>query len=187
VSANAFTAVVEAMQALLKNRSGLQDVFVGPLDDSGAREADLVLFLYRITVDAELRNVGHELPATQGANAAANLIEGAMPLQLHFLLTAGNRDTGGELAALGKLGRAIQIFNDTSVISGPSLGPDPVHISFDPLSSEELSRIWSLFPTVNFRTSVAYLATPVWIDPASMEEPAPRVVDDRHGYRARAL
>lgn len=170
------------MQALLKNRCGLQDVFVGPLDDSGAKEADLVLFLYRITVDADLRNVGHERPPAPGATTAATLIEGALPLQLHFLLTAGNRDTGGELAALGKLGRAMQTLNDNPVLSNASLGPDPVHISLDSLSSEELSRIWSLFPTVNFRTSVAYLATPVWIDPAIVEAPAPRVIDDRHGY-----
>ena len=41
----------------------------------------------------------------------------------------------------------------------------PVRVSLDPVSTEEMSRIWTLFPTANYRTSVAYVASPVWIDP----------------------
>ena len=40
-----------------------------------------------------------------------------------------------------------------------------MQVSLEPLSTEEMSRIWTLFPTANYRTSVAYIASPVWIDP----------------------
>jgi hypothetical protein len=47
------------------------------------------------------------------------------------------------------------------------------------LSTDDSSRIWALFPTANYRTSVAYLASPVWIDPPTPEATAGPVVDDR--------
>ena len=37
-------------------------------------------------------------------------------------------------------------------------------VTLEPLSTEEASRVWTLFPAVNYRTSVGYIATPVWID-----------------------
>lgn len=51
-------------------------------------------------------------------------------------------------------------------------------MTLEPLTTEEASRIWALFPTANYRTSVVYLATPVWIDPLLPEiVGAPVVVD----------
>lgn len=184
MSAEAIRSASEAIKGLLTGRIPNAVVFVGALDDEGARQADLVLFLYRLGVDADLRNVGHHLFPSD-LTAPATPAEGALPLQLHFLLTAGNRNTGGELDALGTLGLAIQTLNDTPVLTGVSLGPDPVRITFDPVSSEELSRIWSLFPTANFRTSVSYLVSPVWVDPAKERPLAPPVVHEL--YRARSV
>ena len=40
------------------------------------------------------------------------------------------------------------------------MSQETVHVSLEPLTTEETSRIWALFPTANYRTSVAYLATP---------------------------
>ena len=45
--------------------------------------------------------------------------------------------------------------------------------------SDEISRVWNLFPTANYRTSVAYVASPVWIDPALPWSVAGPVVEDR--------
>ncbi|WP_374476775.1 DUF4255 domain-containing protein [Zoogloea sp.] len=184
MSADALRSASGAIKRLLTGRIPNANVFVGALDDEDARQADLVLFLYRLGVDADLRNVGHDLPPND-LTAPSTPTEGALPLQLHFLLTAGNRNTGSELEALGKLGLAIQTLNDTPVLTGASLGPDPVRITFDPVSSEELSRIWSLFPTANFRTSVSYLVSPVWVDPAEERPLAPPVVHER--YHARSV
>jgi hypothetical protein len=55
-------------------------------------------------------------------------------------------------------------------LTGAAVSQDVVRVTLEPLTTEEASRIWALFPTANYRTSVAYLATPVWIDP---QEPAP--------------
>jgi len=63
-------------------------------------------------------------------------------------------------------------------LTGPPLGYETVHLSIEPLSTEEASRIWQLFPTANYRTSVAYLATPVWIDPPVPPAGARPVVQD---------
>jgi hypothetical protein len=43
-----------------------------------------------------------------------------------------------------------------------------------------MSRIWTLFPTANYRTSVVYLATPVWIDPAHIAATGAPVVEEPH-------
>ena len=54
---------------------------------------------------------------------------------------------------------------------------EPVHVSLEPLTAEESSRSWALFPTANYRTSIAYLATPVWIDPPPESVAVPVVQD----------
>ena len=64
-------------------------------------------------------------------------------------------------------------------LTGPAVGYETVHVSLDPLTTEETSRIWALYPSANYRTSVAYLATPVWIDPASPDAAGPPVVQDQ--------
>jgi hypothetical protein len=72
--------------------------------------------------------------------------------------------------------RALQVEPE---LSGPSVAYETVRVSLEPLTTEEASRIWALFPTANYRTSVAYLATPVWIDPPTEAPTAPPVVEDQ--------
>jgi hypothetical protein len=64
-------------------------------------------------------------------------------------------------------------------LTGPTINNQAVHVSLEPLTTEESSRIWALFPTANYRTTVAYLATPVWIDPDLPTIPAEPVVQDQ--------
>ena len=66
---------------------------------------------------------------------------------------------------LETLGAAMQALQIDPELTGPGVGYETVHVSLDPLTTEETSRIWALFPTANYRTSVAYIASPVWIDP----------------------
>jgi hypothetical protein len=142
------------------------NVYVGPLDDAQATNADLVLFLYRICPTADLRNDVRRLPSPI-PDGPPRIIEGAIPLTLHYMLTAPTY--GGtavdDLRALHALGRAIQVLNDEPELSGVAVDGETVRISFDPLNNEEMGRIWTLFPAINYRTSVAYVVTPVWIDP----------------------
>ncbi len=152
-------------------------VFVGPLDDPDAHTSSLVLFLYRMTPNASLRNREHRIPSSNPPPPMI-VFRDSTPLDLYFLLTVGTR-AGSEEPLLRVLGFAIQALQGDPDLVGAPVGHETIHLSLEPLTTEEVSRIWALFPTVNYRTSVAYLATPVWIDPPTVAVPPARVVHDR--------
>jgi hypothetical protein len=160
------------------------DVYVGPLDDAEAQDAAAVLFLYRVVANADLRSAEHRVPAPDPAQPAI-VHQGALPLDLYYLFTAGTSQTGGELKALRVLGCAMQRLNDQPQLVGLGVGGDTVRVTLEPVTSEEMSRIWTLFPTANFRTSVVYVVSPVWIDPAIARTVGPPVISEPH--RARHL
>jgi len=182
MDARAILRVSEQIQ--LRLRAALDDaqlpsnVYVGPLDDEQAANADLVLFLFRICPSAEQRNEVRHLPGLT-PDAPTRVIEGALPLTLHYILSAPTY--GGtpidDMRALHALGRAIQVLNDQPDLSGSAVDDETVHISLDPLSNEEMGRIWTLFPAANYRTSVVYVVTPVWIDPALPRTSGAPVID----------
>lgn len=151
-------------------------VFVGPLDDADASGAALILFLYRIVPNATLRNREHRVPSSI---APPPVFQNALPLDLYFLVTVGTMPGSSEEIPLRALGFAIQAIQADPDLTGPGVSQETVHVTLEPLSTEEASRIWALFPTANYRTSIAYLATPVWIDPPEPEPIAVPVVDDR--------
>jgi hypothetical protein len=175
MDANAIRIVTKALQDLLTPIVG--DVYVGPLDDPNAAGAKAMLFLYRVAVNADLRSSPHVVATP---TSPPIVYENSLPLDLHYLVTAGTAQTGGELDALRVLGLMMQTLNATPNLVGlPVLG-ETVRLSLDPVGSEEMSRIWTLFPTANYRTSVVYVATPVWIDPAVVRAPGPPVVEEPH-------
>ena len=151
-------------------------VFVGPLDDAEASGAALVLFLYRIVPNASLRNREHRLPSNVAPPA---VYQNSLPLDLFYLMTVGTTSEANEETPLRSLGYAIQAIHAAPDLTGADVGQETVHVTLEPLSTEEASRIWALFPTANYRTSVAYLATPVWLDPPDVPPPAAPVVDER--------
>ncbi|MDX6443408.1 MAG: hypothetical protein QOH71_482 [Blastocatellia bacterium] len=151
-------------------------VFVGPLDDAEASGAALVLFLYRIVANANLRNREHRPPSSV---VPPIVHQNSLPLDLYYLITVGTTSEATEETPLRWLGYAIQAIQAVPDLVGPDVGQETVHVTLEPLSTEEASRIWALFPTANYRTSVAYLATPVWIDPPDLPIVAGPVVDDR--------
>ena len=185
----AIELVSRAFEASLKAAfvsAGIPDeVYVGPLDDPGARGASAVLFLYRVAVNADLRSAEHRVPGAAPTDPPT-VFEGALPLDLYYLLTAPSQDgEEDQFRALRVLGCAMQALNDEPTLVGLPVRGDTVRLTLDPISSEEMSRIWTLFPVVNFRTSVVYLASPVWIDPTRARVTGPPVVQERH--RAGAL
>jgi len=150
-------------------------VFVGPLDDPDATNAALILFLYRIVPNSSLRNREH---VVTGAPPPV-IYRNALPLDLYFLVTVGTKPGSSEETLLKALGFAMQEMQGDPELTGPVVKHQAVHVSLEPLSTEEASRIWALFPTANYRTSIAYLATPVWIDPPEPEPLAARVTEDQ--------
>jgi hypothetical protein len=182
VSADAILQVTNALrsrlEAALVKSTVPGTVFVGPLDDADASGAALILFLYRITPNASLRNREHRVPSNV-APLPALVFRNSLPLDLYFLVTVGTTQGPSEETLLKALGFAIQELQVDPELTGTALNHQTVHVSLEPLTTEEASRIWALFPTANYRTSIAYLATPVWIDPPSALTEAAPVIDDR--------
>lgn len=175
MDAGAIQNVTVAIQQRLVGVVG-EKVFVGPLHDEGAKDARLVLFLYRVVPNADLRNTPHVLPDPTRPEGRV-VHDNAVALDLHYVLTAGGQQDGGEVESLARLGLAMQALNDRPVLGGTDLRHETVRLTVYPGSSDELGRVWALFPDQNYRTSVLYLATPVWIDPAWPAEEAPPVVE----------
>ena len=182
MSAEAIYRVTNALRACLQRALDDADdpgsVFIGPLDDPDAQGASLVLFLYRMTPNPSLRNSGHRV-ASELPDAAPIAYLDALPLDLYYLVTVGTRLGTGEEPLLRVLGYAIRALNDDPVITGEAVAQELVRVSMEALTTEEISRIWALFPTVNYRTSVAYLVSPVWIDPARSPTPPRAVLHDQ--------
>ncbi|NJO35839.1 MAG: DUF4255 domain-containing protein [Rhodospirillales bacterium] len=190
-----FEAIFQVTQALQeKLRQALDDagdpgkVFIGPLDDPDAKDAALILFLYRIMPNASLRNREHRVPSDNPPPPVL-IFTNSLPLDLHYLVTVGTRAGSSEEPLLKTLGLAMQALNAEPDLAGAKVGHETVHISLEPLSTEEMSRVWTLFPTANYRTSIGYMATPVWVDPKEPLSAAARVLEDnlRGGQKAREL
>jgi hypothetical protein len=180
VNGDGILRVTEVLRDRLKQALVLSGVpgtvFVGPLDDADASGAALILFLYRIVPNATLRNREHRVPSS---SVPPPVFQNALPLDLFFLVTVGTMPGSSEETPLRALGFAIQALQADPDLTGAGVGQETVHVTLEPLSTEETSRIWALFPTVNYRTSIAYLATPVWIDPRQPEPIAEPVVDNQ--------
>lgn len=180
-------ALEERLERALANSGVPGTVFVGPLDDADASGAALILFLYRIVPNGNLRNHEHRVSSSNALQV--EVFHNALPLDLYFLITVGTTPGSSEETLLRALGFAIQELHSAPDLTGPGLNQETVRVSLEPLTTEEASRIWALFPVVNYRTSVAYLATPVWIDPPTPESMAAPVVEDQllAGPKAKAV
>jgi uncharacterized protein DUF4255 len=151
----------------------------------------LTLFLYRVVENPELKNANRLL---RPANGNGGFIEQPPPLtlDLYYLLTA--YALADPLQAHGALSRAMRVFYDNGILHGSLLHTDNpgtgltedsvLRITLDPLTMEEMSRIWGVFPDTPYEISVAYLVTPVPIESARTEPRAP-VVDQIHEHGQR--
>jgi len=163
------------LETALINSTVPGTVFVGPLDDLDASGAALILFLYRIVPNPSLRNREHSVVSSTPPPPAV-VFRNSLPLDLYFLVTVGTLPGSSEETLLRALGFAMQEMQaDPDLI----IKNQTVHVTLEPLSTEDASRIWTLFPTANYRTSIAYLATPVWIDPQHEPSLAASVIEDR--------
>jgi hypothetical protein len=188
---NAILRVTEAMRGRLQialAASGIPGtVFVGPLDDADASGAALILFLYKIVPNPSLRNREHRVVSS--GTPPVQVFQNALPLDLFYLVTVGTKPGASEETPLQALGFVMQALNTAPELTGAVIDHETVRVTLEPLATEEASRIWALFPTTNYRTSIAYLASPVWIDPELPALVAAPVVDDEllAGIRAEAV
>lgn len=166
MKADAIRKVTVALKQRLDTALNGPKVFVGPLDDADSSGAPLILFPYRVVPNASLRNREHRVPSVDASNV--EIFRNSLPLDLHYLLTVGTTPDAPEDALLWSLGLALQTLQASPDLTGPAIDHETVRVTLEPLTTEEMSRIWALFPTANYRTSVTLLATPVWIDPVAV-------------------
>jgi len=170
----AMAAVSSTLKNLLLDRmeDAPGNITLAPPDVAiqGATARRLNLYLFQITENASLKN--QEIPG-QGNPGAYG--QPPLSLNLHYLMTAyADSDTAqdSDLAAQLVLCDAMRVFHDYAIIppdlaklSDPAqtiLDPDlvgeyeRVKITLQPVSIEEISKIWTAMPHAHFRRSVLY-------------------------------
>jgi hypothetical protein len=156
----------------------------------------LTLFLYKVTESPDLKNAAQQV--IRQANGQVVQRPAPLSLDTYYLLTAHAGDPPDQLAAHRALSRAMRVFYDNGILQGSQLRADDpstgltensvLRITLNPISMEDMTRIWSVFPDVPYEISVSYLVTPVEIDSTREVTGAP-VVDQIHeqGPREAAL
>lgn len=133
-------------------------------DDSGSSNK-ISLFLYQISENPHLRNKEFD---NVNDSQPGDL---PMILDLLYLVTPYSDDKTQEKYILGK---AMQIFHDNPVLCGTVLqgslaGKDEeLRLLFNPLSLDDMTKIWSAFQDVAYKLSAGYMVTPVKIDSTRM-------------------
>ena len=175
----AIAAATATLRSLLIRGLGNSEVTVKPLDIArkGVTGNQINLFLYQTSIHAAWRNQPIPNQARSGENGQPPL-----PLCLYYLVTAfGEGDD--ETKALQLLGKAMSVFHDHPLlgedeirqatqtdVSGSDLHEqiERVRIEPQPLSLEEVSKLWAAFQTP-YRITSAYKACVVLIE--SMRPP----------------
>jgi hypothetical protein len=136
----------------------------------------LNLFLYQVTPNGAWRNM--DLPFRGGDGELTN--RPLLALNLHYLLTAyGQGDDAIDAQHL--LGHAMSLVHDDSVLTREQIRAaivaqpatdqsdladqiELVKLCPQPLTLEDVSKLWSTFQTTSYRLSVAYEASVVLIE-----------------------
>ncbi|NTU41460.1 MAG: DUF4255 domain-containing protein [Nitrospirales bacterium] len=129
--------------------------------DDGGSQNKVSLFLYQILEEPYRRNQ-EPLRVDDSSISAPPLV-----LELLYLVTPYSDDKTQEKYILGKV---MQIFYDNAVLSGTALQgslagtPEEMRLLFNPLSLDDMTKIWTAFQDVAYRLSTSYMVTPVRID-----------------------
>ena len=172
---------------LLKTQIGDPNLKIALASPKVPGNNDLTLFLYKLTPNADLNNADRRLvPRPDGTLAAERA---SLVLDAYYMLTAHASDPTRLGDAHRALSLAMRVFHDNGTVSGSLLrAADPSHgltansllrITLNPITMEDMTRIWSVFPDTPYEISVTYLVTPVEIESALEVFGAP-VVDHVH-------
>jgi hypothetical protein len=131
------------------------------IKDDGGTANTISLFLYQILENPHMNN-------EEGIRVNDSQLQ--MPplvLDLFYLVIPYSEDKTQEKYILGKV---MQIFYDHAMLAGTVLqgslsgSDEELRLVAQPLSLDDLTKIWSAFQEVAYRLSVAYLVTPVRVD-----------------------
>ncbi len=197
----AISAMSRSLRTLLRDRmDNPVDVTIAPPDASitGMTDVRLNLYVYQVSENGYLKN--QDIPGRTHPGAFGHP---PLSLDLYYLLTAyggSETESDSDLRAQEILGDAMRVLHDFPVvadelqISRPAVGTvgDPildarllgefeqVKITQQPVTLEDLSKLWTALPKANFRRSVAYHVCVVQIEsqrprryPRLVAEPPP--------------
>src|SRR4029450_10954135 len=175
-NALAIAATTATLRGLLLRGLGIQDVTVRSLDKArGTIAADQInLFLYQTLPDSGWRNMDRPPSLNPG-----NTGHPPLPLTLYYLITAYSDDED-DTASHRLLGQAMSVLHDhpllraretknaTSTTHGLADSTqheqvERVRITLQPLTLEEMSKLWSPFQT-QYRLSAAYQVSVILIE-----------------------
>jgi len=142
-------------------------------EDAGTGVA-LGLFAYAAVENPHLKNEPPR-PEPDPNDAHREVLRRApLVLDVYYLLTAYKR--GNESKSLTDshmvLADAMRAFHEQGTLRGDDLfldgqptalsGPDrELHVTLNPISVEDMTRLWAAFPPLPYRCSVSYLVSPV--------------------------
>lgn len=172
MSRNAILATTTALRDRLQAAPGVGSVYIGLPKDIHDQKASL--FLFNVMPNRDLRNVEHFRQPSGGVppSGPARPVN-ALPVDLRYLIsvardTADARDAEPEsLQTLGAIMLALHldpVLQVDPIVDRKAAGQQTVRITPEPYSIEELNRIWGMFPDDDYRTSVVYLASPVFLE-----------------------
>jgi hypothetical protein len=186
MTATAVAATTEALRGVIEQALGANQLYIGPpiAAEVGAQRASLLLF--HVQPNAELRNEPYfSAPPATGPAIATPGERNALPLDLRYLITVfrttglGNAADPNELVTLGQI---VQALHANPTLTGARLTDQLVRVTPEPYPMEELSRVWGLFPQDHYRTSMVYLASPVFVEAgAFIAGPPVQTRDQRFG------
>jgi len=145
------------------------DVHIGSPLRREMGTARVALTLVHLQPNAALRNTPmFRAPPPSGPVTAPAAPVAAIAFDLHFLITCYRQPTPGGVAPpepgeLTSLGQIIRLLHSNAILSGSALPGQDVRLSPESYGPEEMNRIWGLFPEEPFRTSLVYLASPVFV------------------------
>lgn len=168
----AIAAVTATLRSLLISKLGLANVSVRSLDKAreGLSGDQINLFLYHTEVDAAWRNM--DMPRLLKPGETGHP---PMPLSLFYIVTAYDDK---EVRSYSLLGNAIGVLHDHPLLDASEIQSatasdltesdlheqiERVRITFQPLSIEEMYKLWAAFQT-QYRPSVAYQVSVVLIE-----------------------
>ncbi|MBR0804349.1 DUF4255 domain-containing protein [Bradyrhizobium japonicum] len=171
MSRDAIFATTTALRDRIEALPDVGSIHVGLPKDIGALKASL--FLFNVVPNRDLRNVEHfRQPSGGTAPSGPARPVNALPVDLRYLISVArdhNPAAGADPAGLKTLGAImLGLHRDPVLQVNPASSPDDgqqiVRVTPEPYSIEELNRIWGMFPDDDYRTSVVYLASPVFLE-----------------------
>jgi hypothetical protein len=180
MTATAIAELTSAIRFRIEAAVGEGTVHIGPpVKDELADNQSITLFLFHVEPNRELRNADYLIDPSGGGPDDLLALSDGLPLDLRYVISVFRRPPNAlDPVELRLLGQLVQALAAEPTFTDPVLPGQTVRLTPEPYPMEEMSRVWGLFPTTPYQTSIVYTATPVIITFAT-PPPGPPVTERR--------